>query len=285
VVVGLSGPDSGIDEALVAVSSGKVPTVALQDFWGDLNRGFGAVADVFVVLDQMARRLTLARGVDGVEPCGSVKYTRYTALDIPALRRQGRQALLAGDATRLVGLYGQPLWHWPGYTDMLLRFVDSLSRHWPGAVLAYRPHPAERDSRWPEIETRAVGSGLVVKSATSLSIEASLAAADLVVSSFSSVGQDALMLSRASPEPLGAVLYLLHDKAVWQAYRDYTALDGLPPAEAGLARQALENEQLDSILLELTPKEARQALWRQIRRSLPDLGGAGSCILNLFARL
>ena len=42
ILVGLSGPDSGVDEALIACASGT-PTYDIQDFWSDVNSGFGSL--------------------------------------------------------------------------------------------------------------------------------------------------------------------------------------------------------------------------------------------------
>jgi len=61
VLVGLSGPGRGIDEALLAAARGRVPSWALQDFWGDVNNGFGAYADTYLVRDDTAARITRTR--------------------------------------------------------------------------------------------------------------------------------------------------------------------------------------------------------------------------------
>ena len=48
VLTSISSLGIGIDEALLAVS--PVPTLAIQDFWGDVNLGLGIPADMYLSL-------------------------------------------------------------------------------------------------------------------------------------------------------------------------------------------------------------------------------------------
>ena len=58
LLVGLSGPDVGIDEALIYKSQSIIPSFAYQDFWGDMNYGFGRYPGTVFVLDNFAYRIT-----------------------------------------------------------------------------------------------------------------------------------------------------------------------------------------------------------------------------------
>ena len=55
--VGLSGPDLGIDEALIYKSQ-NIPNFAFQDFWGDMNNGFGKFPKTIFVMDKFAKKIT-----------------------------------------------------------------------------------------------------------------------------------------------------------------------------------------------------------------------------------
>lgn len=57
ILTGVSGPDIGIDEALIA-SSQHDNTYVFQDFWGYINRSSKHYAKHYFVIDKEAKRLT-----------------------------------------------------------------------------------------------------------------------------------------------------------------------------------------------------------------------------------
>jgi hypothetical protein len=108
VLVGLSGPRIGLDEALLA-EAGTTPTYALQDYPGWIVEGFGARAATYFVLDDAAAALTHHRlGKARTVIAGSAKHATYNDIDIEALRRTAR--LPFDTALPVIGFYGQPAW-------------------------------------------------------------------------------------------------------------------------------------------------------------------------------
>ena len=92
IVVGTSGPDMGVDEALVTCA--RTPhTYAFQDYSGWIVRGFGQPANTYFVLDQSAAKLTAQRHPGAVVVAGSPKHATYGRLDPDKLRESARKQL------------------------------------------------------------------------------------------------------------------------------------------------------------------------------------------------
>lgn len=224
ILVGLSGPEAGIDEALLA-AAGTIPTLAYQDFWGDLNAGFGCLADHYLVRDALAAELTEARAQVATTIVGSPFHAQLDARQLQRARRRLRRQLRAAPHDLLVGLCGQPLWRYPGYRLTLRRFVRTLRRKRPHARLLVRPHP--RDSHSDRLRLRR----LCGHRARLLSKGAGndfLAACDLIVSAFSNCNLDKVeidaRLGGRRPRPL----YLMYQPELRRLYRHWTGLACLP---------------------------------------------------------
>jgi hypothetical protein len=82
-----------------------------------------------------------------------------------------------------------------------------------------------------------------------------------------------LHLSRLSPRPLGAVLYLLTAPDVREHYRAYTGLEGVPPGRQGMAAEALDAAALVQVLAGLDDAGIER-MWRQARDLIPAPDGA-----------
>ena len=278
VIVGASGPEPGLDEALLAARPETVPGFVFQDFWGDVNPGYQPRGETFLVPDACAARMTAARVQAPCAVVGWPKYDAYAALDPPALRQAARAALGLGER-RLAGFFGQPLDGLPGYPASAAAAARATAAAWPEAAFLHRPHPRETPGQARDVRAALAASGRPVLNGPELSAEAALCACDLILTPFSSCGLDALHLSRVSPVPLGAVLYLGLEKDVVAHFRAYTGLDALPPAAAGLALAAASEKEACRLIAGLDAGALRD-LWQAARDVLGRPEGAARKTLD-----
>lgn len=206
VIVGLSSMGVGVDEALLAAA--RVPTFAMQDFWGDVNLGLGTPAGLYFVLDEDAAALTRRRW--GVETLvvGSPKHARYSTLDVVHLRQAGRAAIGVREDEKVIGFFGQSP-RIPGHEETFEDLVKAAARIKPEVLLLLREHPkfAERSSEHSSLARR---HGLCVADVTNRGDpEGWLAACDVVTTPFSASGLDHAYLSAYSPVSIGTALYLM----------------------------------------------------------------------------
>lgn len=259
ILVGLSGPQPGIDEALLGAAQG-VPTWALQDFWGDLNSGFGAYADTYLVRDELAARITRERAAVATVVTGS------PALQKPpdAMKQQQmktrlrRQLQLPADMPVLV-LADQPLWCQPGYRDTLRDLLITL----PRCHLLARMHP--RDAH---LERCAMRRLLRRHCAFSWSfseapLDVLLAASDLLLSAYSNTGLDRALFNHAAPRQAGTPVFLMHQPRLRQLYLDWTGLRTHPLETLGAAVSLTRRSRLKSDLRRsLAPATRRRCATR-----------------------
>lgn len=271
--------EAGLDEALLAAAHDR-PCFAMQDFWGDVNRTLGVAADRYFALDQLAVDLTASRHGQEALACGSPKHHRYAALDIAALRAQGRSQLQADSGMAVIGYFGQSLAHRPGYGTMLQSFARHVAALGSQVRLVYRPHPRERAAEITTTLDSFAAAGMPATLVQQGSTEQWLAAADVVVSCFSTCAYDMAFLNRFSPTPLNTAIYLLYDASVAQYFRDVTDLEVPPPAQLGLARAVLHDSALAEALAEALSPLRRQQTWQLARQRLPDPEHAARRILE-----
>jgi hypothetical protein len=206
IAVGISSLGVGLDEGLLACA-GRRPTFALQDYPGDANAIDGKFADLYLVRDEPAALLTRARHGVVALAVGSIRHAAYAALDIQGLRSRARAELQAGDRA-IVGFFGQPA-EIPGQEQGLRDLVSALAHRSPTPLVLLREHPKSPELRTAHRAT-FVAAGLPVHDTTGVQpIEPWLAACDVVATGFSHCAMDYAFLSAASPEPLGASLFLL----------------------------------------------------------------------------
>ena len=269
VLVGSSGPEAGLCEALMATTT--VPyAYAFQDFWGDVNKVFGTPAGTYFVVDAEAERLT--REIHGVNArvVGSPKHSRFGCLDIGMLRHETRAALGADNGRPVFGYFGQPLWKSQGYEKTVTSLAGTIAATFPDAIMLYRPHPKESDEEIGRVRRKlqeALPEAVVL---TSGSVEGCLAACDVICTAFSSCGYDHMFLAKYSASPLGVVVYLRHDPEIRRLYHDYTGFDFLPVARDGLALVTEVPEEVPAVLRSALDPGRRLAIWDRIARVLPD---------------
>lgn len=283
VLVGVSHfHEVGVDEAFLGAAHDR-PRFAIQDFWGDANLNLGGGADLYFALDEAAVRLTRERHGKPALACGSPKHARYAALDVARLRA-GARARLGAAAGPVVGYFGQSLFHLPGYGGTLEAFAAALNASFPQACVFYRPHPREGRPEATQTLRHLEAGGVRAYHAEGGATEEWLAAADLVVSCFSSCGYDATFVQRAAPAPMGTSLYLLFDESVAGYFRAVSGLQAPPPAELGLVQCVHRVEALPAALRSALSEDARASAWRLARDHLPDPQHAASAILAEIGR-
>lgn len=218
VLVSLSSFGAGVDEALIAVSS--VPVLALQDAWGDVNDLLGKTADLYLVLDEDARRITGERFPVATLATGMPKYLKYTTLDFGRIRKETRRHLGLLDHEKLLGWFGQS-GQIPGYTRVFDSFLKAVDRMDSGIRVLVKPHPKFSDTGAEEASAaRKSLAGRLVDLAPRLSTEDLLASTDLVVTPFSLCGLDHGVMSSMSPVPMGAVVYVMNNSAIRRFARE-----------------------------------------------------------------
>lgn len=233
VFVSLSSFGVGIDEALLATA--RVPTFAMQDFWGDVNLGLGVPAGLYFVLDEYAVELSQKRwGVHAVA-VGSPKHSRYADLDVVALRRATRRSLGVDDEEKVVGFFGQSPTI-PGHESAFQDLVKAMAALRPQPVFLLREHP-----KFPALQEEHISVakelGLKVASATNeRATEAWLAACDVVVTPFSLCGLDHAYLTAYSQEPIGSALYLMTNDEIRSFAQRVCGMKQFPIVKQGMGQ-------------------------------------------------
>lgn len=253
VLTGLSGPDIGLDEALIA-RAGTRPSYALQDYWGDVNRGFGRTAGTFFVGDEYAARLTRRRAPCRIVVTGSPRHAGVAAED------------LAGKSGGVL-FCGQPLWHLPGYAGTLTVLAGVVREL--GLPLGYRPHPAEDIAQRRRAQGILSQPGIDAVSGAAIGLSEALSAATVVASCYSSCGLDLAYLNRVSPRPLGGVVCLMFEPDIRHYYREYSGLARLPLAELGLALEVDSADSLAGALARAAGKDWRRHCRAIVGEALP----------------
>lgn len=249
VVSGRSGDGQGIDRTVVGAARRLgIPSVVVQDFWGDVCEQ-AARPDHYFVIDEQAAALTRRSSGARVHVVGSLKHARFAGTDFGALRRHGRMALDVGPDVPVVGYFGQDLLHLDGYRQVLrdlAHAVDAVGR----PALLYRPHP--REAAAARRETRALlseGACVRLIEAEGLAVEEAIAAVDVVVSCFSTVSLDAAHMMLQPGAPQVSIVCADYPDDVSSFWRPATGLSEFPMVSQGIAIAANDGESLRSSLL------------------------------------
>lgn len=278
ILVGLSGPRIGLDEALL-VEANNIPTYALQDYPGWIVPGFGVTAQTYFVLDNFAAELTRKRlDQASIVIAGSAKHASYAQLDIEAIRKTARLAFKSG--LPIIGFYGQPAWFLDGYDRSINALAEAITLAAPHGQIFYRPHPKETPTDLIRMQGIFATHQIDLQLDPNHTPEASLCAADVVVTCFSSCGADHIHLQKQAPQPMGTVLYLLTEAAIRQHHAHDTGIDHPPFATGGFALLSTSTESLANDLRRSLDPVTAKALWRQIHSKLPSPSGAADVILE-----
>lgn len=270
ILTGLSGPNCGIDEALLALA-GKTPSYALQDFWGDINKGFGEYADTYLVRDSYAAKVTRQRAQVSTFVTGAPARARMPGrLKQRLLSRRLRQRHRVNQTHRLVLLCTQPLWQQPGYHQTLIDALEAL----PDCHLLVRHHPRDTQTERHIMQRLLVRHCHTPWSISEDRFEALLTASDLLLSAFSNCGLDMALMNTSNPAQAAIPLYLLHNPKLRRLYRDWTGLADHPLSALKISRTLVHRNQLRSAMLQALQQGYRRHSARLAKSHCQPLGAA-----------
>ncbi len=281
VVVGVSGPELGLDEALTACA-GSAVCYAMQDYPGWVVEGFGSPAPTYFVVDEVAAELTRRRYDVRTVVVGSAPHAAWGTVDTAELRSRGRSALSAGGP--ILGFYGQPAWFLPGYERTLERFAAASAATVPQATLLYRPHPKETEAQRLHCLSLLGAAGMRVTIDPIPELNASLCAVDMVCTCYSSCARDLMYLQRLSSAPLGAAVFLMVEPDLRRHHVGDTGVECPDYAEQGMALMAGRPDEVETVLAAALQPAIRDRLWRTVRTKLPDPSGATAAVLETMWR-
>lgn len=271
VLCGVSGPDYGIDEAVLSVAGKKYKTHALQGFWGDLNSAFKSTDSVYFVLDKFAKRMTVQRVPNShVVVIGSLKHEGYKALNVSSFRKNFLNLAELAEDKPLISLMGQPLHQVPGYCDSLQTFIQELSRVELPLTFCYRPHPKEnkKERDWLIRQVKKHFPHAFIDE--SREVEGLLSASDIVVSAFSTCGYDLERLNQVSQDPLGIPLYLLFNEELKAWFQTYTKLEDMPVLSGMTSHQVTDLTELSPIITLGLDKSYQKEHWQRLRTQFQE---------------
>lgn len=274
VLTGISGPDTGIDEAVLhyAMVLG-IHSYALQSFWGDMNQASGALPKTAFVMDDEAVRITQERypAIENVA-IGSIKHIDYRLYDPLAARAKKRPGLVDSDTDQVIlGFYGQPILEITGYFETIEALTRQLSQWKRSFKLMYRPHPKETEElkyKTSQLFSDAFGSRFVEDPFGD--IKDSLVVCDLVLSAFSTCCFDNLYLNEIAPQPFNASVYLWFEPELIRWWQEYSHLKEMPLISEELLLSVDKEEEMLSILEQGLLKETQKALWEKAKAHLPS---------------
>lgn len=280
ILVGLSGPDSGLDEALVACASGT-PTYAIQDFWGDVNTGFGSLPNTYFVLDKAAANITKLRA-PGSRIIISSSTREATRQGLHSTHNQPHQI----DNTeknlpvKKIFFFGQPLWHLAGYHQTLDKIAGELSDLFPDARFFYRPHPKENKKEFNQVVKFFDSTSLSVEFDYNKAVETSLSLADLSLTCFSLCSLDLIHLSANAANPLGVMVHTMFEPDIKIYYQNTTRLKLDPLFEQDLVCRISEPSEIKAVLNEATQEPIRRDKWIAAAKAAELFSNASQIIVQ-----
>lgn len=280
VLTGISGPDTGVDEAVLHYAREHgIDSYALQSFWGDMNQASGAIPDTAFVLDDEAMRITQRRypQVESIA-IGSIKHIDYQYYDPISARASHRPNLVdfsneknTGNEPVVLGFYGQPILEIPGYFATIEALTRQLSKWQRPFKLMYRPHPKESDElrhKTLSLFQEAFGEDVFLDNFND--IKDSLVVCDLVLSAFSTCGFDNLYLNEMAPEAFNSSVYLWFEPELIAWWQEYSHLQEMPLISEDLLLSVDKEEQMLEVFEQGLTQPVQQRLWRQAKAHLPS---------------
>lgn len=249
-----------IDQAvLYSARQAGIPSFVIQDFWGDVWPG-QCQPDHYLVLDTLAASLTSARAHALPHVIGSLKHSEYQKLDFCTLRRLGRQTLnLQHDEIPVIGYFGQNLTRIAGYS-YVLRDISDILRQLGPVALFYKPHPRESEAS-KALTLSLLNEHGIQTTVLNVPVEAAIAAADIVLSCFSTVGLDAAYMMCSAGAPETSIVFADYPEDLRAYWHPTTGLTEIPLVTDGIALRAGDASSLkDALDAALDPDERhRQA--------------------------
>ncbi|RUR20230.1 hypothetical protein ELY21_01555 [Legionella sp. km535] len=260
ILCGLSTPgDAGIDEALISVAKNKVPTVVMQDFWGEVNDFFGVCADYYFCLDQEAKELTEQRNNCKGIVIGSPRHSWYKNLNLRQLRINLREESDLSIDDLVIGLFGQSLHHIPGYKETLAELLSLISQIQPKAKIVYRQHPRESEENAEVTKQLLENYNFSFMLLNHKKVEHSLVICDVVCSILSNCLYDASYLNFFSTTPFITPIAFCYKSDILNHLNNYNMINASPYKHTNIACMFDTNkpdvEQLNYLFSELGKKE------------------------------
>ena len=277
ILTGLSGPEAGMDEALLVVAT--VPTFAIQDFWGDVNATLGRPAGTYFVGDEFARRMTIERGAARAIVTGQPEYELSVPVNPEACARKIRRHLTLDATEPLVAFMGQPLWDFSGYAETVEMFIAACTEIATIRRIVYRPHPKETEDAFGTVTHFAERHGIRLDLDRGDSPTELTAAADILTTAFSMSGQDKIMTNLMADVPRGAVIFMMHPE-LRQVFQGLTGLEQHPLVDMRLAAFADSGPSCRQQLEALLQTEPCLELRRKAEATLAQPKNASEKILN-----
>ena len=279
VLVGLSGPDAGLDEALLMAADGQLPTYAVQDFWGDVNTVMPARPGVFFVVDDYAAELTGRRVRSDIHVVGALRYVDYGEFAPDQMRTRARSQLGLANGRMLIGIFTQALWHIDGYGAQWKTLIALLAGIDCPPTALVRRHPRDTEEQALTIRNMLGSAGIASVDASGLTIEQAICACDVVCSAFSSVATDLCYLQRYAQRPLGTPLLLLFASDLRRHFEGQCGFATHPFVNAGLMLEAAAGNELRDCLARAVDPAVRDQIWRRCR-DLPEPATAAERVIE-----
>ncbi|HAT8326990.1 TPA: hypothetical protein GDD11_13630 [Legionella pneumophila] len=262
ILCGLSTPgDAGIDEALITVAKNTIPTVVMQDFWGEVNDFFGVCADYYFCLDQEAKLLTESYYQCQAIAIGSPRHSWYQSLNIEKLKIDLRKEVDLSPSELVIGLFGQSL-HWlAGYQEILSEFLLSLHQIQPDATILYRQHPRESQEQAQTTIRLLEKINLKFIQHTHNKVEYSLILCDLVCSILSNCLYDSSYLNFFSKKPLITPIALCYKTDILQHLNNFNMISSSPYKAKKLAFICDAQKPDDNLIKYLLSVDSRKDFW------------------------
>lgn len=273
LLAGLSGPDSGLDEALLQ-AAGTLPCYLFQDYWGDLNPA--TPTDVSILcLDAEGVRQTEQRFGRKASAVGSPAHDTWPNPRLARARLRRHHRL--GKRTTVTGLCEQPLWQVPGYGLALRQALRCLHK----GKLLLRPHP--RDDWKDRLRLRRLARGNRVPATWSAktALPDFIAGCDLILSAYSSCAMDATHCNRLPGHTGTIAVNLLCTPPLYRHYRQTTGFERTPLAAQGLAVDITQASRLCLLLARALQPVARHLAHTRTRAALPPGNAAGRLLRTL----
>ncbi len=274
LLCGLSGPDAALDEALV--HRARCRRVAFQDYWGFAPPGFGSLPDLYLTRDDHAAAITTRSTGRRAVAVGSPRDDAILPTRRAAARAAGRARLRRPDRTVLL-FAGQPFGDMPGYIRTLDTAIIAAQRV-PGAWFVYLPHPKSAPEHIASVAARLAGMGEVAAFAD---VTEAVAAADVLMTPYSSVASDLVALARAEGGPFPPPVHLLWEDDLRAMFAANSGLSEPPGVSEGYALAAQADDIAETLVFALAP--ATQAAARDAARRLPPLGSATTRAIEVIA--
>ena len=238
LISGISGPNYGIDEIALDYCNkiGGIRTFSIQSYWGDINLSLNSPAQTVFVLDHFAAEITNSRYPEiKTIITGSFQKDKYNLFDCTGARQQFRERNRILDSQRVIAFFGQPLFEFTWYRDVLNQFSAAIASEFSDVKIVYKPHPKESPESVEWFVNQLSDSRLQYRLADKDDPLMVLAGTDLAVSLFSSIGYDLQNLLLNSTTAFSMPMYLFYEPGCREWYREYCRLDKIPMTGDGMA--------------------------------------------------